>query len=144
MKLLVLITLTIPFLTLAGQPATVPSPLTGEQLGAIRKLLLHTRDAEAAVKLKLTEKQQALKDAYASFQLDEKRITALHGDIGKLQQQLLGNYHRLQVELRKIVGEARFMRLKLRIDNYLKSSAAKKNPGESGVSRPGVPATKGQ
>ncbi|MCH7920399.1 MAG: hypothetical protein IIC50_20755, partial [Planctomycetes bacterium] len=70
--------------------------------------------------------------------------SSLHGDIGKLQQQLLGNYHRLQVELRKIVGEARFMRLKLRIDNYLKSSAAKKNPGESGVSRPGVPATKGK
>ena len=60
MKLLVLITLTIPFLTLAGQPATGPSPLTGEQLGAIRKLLLHTRDAEAAVKFALTEKQQAL------------------------------------------------------------------------------------
>ena len=144
MKLLVLITLIIPFLALAGQPATVPSPLTGAQIEAIQTLLLHTRDAEAAVKLQLTEKQRALKDAYASFQLDEKRISALQGDIGKLQQQLLGNYHHLQVELRKIVGEDRFMRLKVRIDNYLKSSAAKKNPGASGVSRPGVPVTKGK
>jgi hypothetical protein len=144
MKRLVLITLIIPFLTLAEQSAQAPSPLTDAQIEIIKKVLFHTRDAEAAVKLQLTEKQLALKEAYASYRLDEKQISALQGDIGKLQQQLLSNYHHLQVELRKTVGKDRFTRLKLRIDYYLKSSAAEKNSGASGVSRPADPHTKGK
>lgn len=103
-----------------------PAPLKTEQVAKIRTLLQKIRDRDAALKKQLAERQRALQEAYANFQLDEQRVSTLRKSVIETQTELLSNYHELQVELRKIVGQERFVFLKRRIDNALNSKSKKK------------------
>jgi hypothetical protein len=114
----------------AEEPKKVdPSPLSGEQLDRIRTLVQRTQARDAELKTALETKQRELARAYTSFELDEARVTALEEEIVGLQRQLLGNYHTLHVELRKIVGPERFATLIQRINLLLK-------PAQPGETRP--------
>lgn len=125
--------LLIVFLTAAplSRAASAPPPLTPEQITRIQKLIRTNRSTDERVKRELGRKQKLLTEAYAKYDLQDQAITSLQSEILGLQQQLLTNYHHLQVELRKTVGEQRFYLLKRRIDNYLKTSAAKNGGKET-------------
>jgi Spy/CpxP family protein refolding chaperone len=108
----------------ADPPRVDPTPLTGEQLDRIRTLVQRTQARDAELKSALAIKQRELALAYASFELDEARVSALQEEIVVLQRQLLANYHTLHVELRKSVGPERFVTLIQRINSVLKPAPA--------------------
>jgi hypothetical protein len=94
-------------------------PLTEKQREELMRLTQATVRRSAELKTQLDEKQQELAKRYAEFQLDETAVKKLHREITDLQGELLANYHRLQVELRAIVGPDRFVTLRQRLDRVL-------------------------
>ncbi len=124
------------FLFPDSQPEKRPPPLRAEQIAKVRDLVRKISARDATLKKQLAERQRSLRDAYADFQLDERRVRRLRKAILDTQTQLLNNYHELQVDLRKIVGKERFVFLKRRIDNALQS---KKKPGRAKRTPPTKP-----
>ena len=98
-----------------GRPSELP-PLTEQQGTRIQRLVVAVKKQDAAVKKRLVSAQQELVGAYADYELDERRIAELQEQIASLQRDLLKNYHRLQLELRRIVGPERFKTVKWRGD----------------------------
>lgn len=105
------------------QAADAPAPLNNDQIAQIARLLRETEHRNAELKIELEDLQARLTDAYASYELDEERITSLQKQITATQHELLLNYHRLQIGFRKIVGPERFPKIKARLDRHLKKSA---------------------
>lgn len=104
-----------------GSPATSsPATLTQAQITKLQRIVRKTQDRNTELKAALEDRRQKLMKAYSQFELDEKRISQLHKEIIGQQRELLENYRQLQVELRQVVGEERFLRLKMRIDLFLK------------------------
>lgn len=101
------------------RPSPPPPPLTEEQLVRLRTLVKEVQTRDAELKSALQDRQQALARLYAQFELDPMAAEKLQREVLDLQTDLLTNYHRLQVELRAIVGAARFAALKRRIDASL-------------------------
>jgi hypothetical protein len=132
--------LTLPGHTLAQEPpkaeAKAPevSPLTPEQHTRIRDLVQSTQARNTELNSALAVKQRELAAAYESFELDVSRVERLQGEILELQRQLLANYHRLQVELRALVGPERFAVLSARINNALRNPP--KRPAEAPKGEP--------
>ncbi|QDU92576.1 hypothetical protein [Lignipirellula cremea] len=115
--------LLFPLLLLfAAPPGDLPEPppLTASQVTSIQTLIRETQTADARLQAELLRRQDALTAAYARYQLDAEEVQRLQSEVLATQTALLGNYHRLQVELRGIVGEARFQRLHRRIDLHLR------------------------
>lgn len=117
-------------LSVEDRPSETP-PLTREQAAKIQKLVIAVKEQDAAVKKRLVSVQRELVSAYADYELDEHRISELQDQIAGLQRDLLKNYHRLQLELRRIVGPERFKTVKLRVDLHVRNRQAPTD-GESG------------
>jgi hypothetical protein len=115
---------------LIGQTSVAPPPLTEDQLTQLRELVRSTQDSTQRLRQELAERERLLAEKYAQFELDEAAAEKLQGEVVDLQKQLLTNYHRLQVELRRIVGPQRFGQLKLRLDNALRPKAKPDPPAE--------------
>ena len=115
---------------------TNPVPLTDEQLVRLRELVRATQTTAERLRQDLGERERQLADKYARFDLDDAGAEKLQGEIVGLQKELLANYHRLQVELRKIVGPERFAQLKLRLDNALRPKGKGEEPSKSTRGRP--------
>jgi hypothetical protein len=105
----------------ADQRVADPPSLAQPQIAQIRKLIQATKSHDAKINSQLVERQQELIAAYAEFELNEKRIERLQEEVVDLQRQLLANYHRLQMGLRKATGPERFKTVKSRADVYLRS-----------------------
>ena len=101
-----------------------PPPLTAEQVTQVRALVQQTQADHTAARQSLTEAQEDLARCYAKYELDEKEVARLQAVIVEQQQKLLASHHRMQKELRSIVGAERFLILSRRIDNLLKNPAA--------------------
>lgn len=102
-----------------------PPPLTEEQTRRIKKLVEETQAESARLKALLEQRQKELARHYAEYELDEKAVQKLEAEILDAQRQTLANYHKMQVELRTIVGKERFLMLKQRIDRILAPPADK-------------------
>lgn len=104
---------------LLGQPQEKSPPLTEAQRAKIQDLVRDTQERAKDLKAKLDGRQHELAKLYGEFKLDDAAVAKLQDDILGLQKQLLANYHKMQVELRAIVGPERFATLRQRIDNIL-------------------------
>ena len=103
-----------------------PPPLTQEQRDRISKLATETQQESIRLKALLEKHQRELTRLYGEYELDAKEAKKIEADILDLQKQLLDNYHKMQVELRTLVGKERFLILKKRLDNLLQSPNEKK------------------
>src|SRR5262245_11528713 len=109
--------LLLPALLLTGPQDK--APLTDAQRERLTKLVHTTQKENEDLKAKLEQRQRELARHYAEFDLNEKAVTKLQAEVIDLQRKLLDNYHRLQVELRMIVGRERFVVLRQRLDRIL-------------------------
>jgi hypothetical protein len=105
----------------AEEEKAAPPPLTAEQVTKVRALVRQTQTDHAAAKQALAEAQEELARCYSRYELDEKEVTRLQEVILAEQQKLLATHHRMQKELRAIVGAERFLVLSRRIENVLKN-----------------------
>lgn len=92
-----------------------PAPLNEEQLTRLRELIRTTQEAAAALQTRLDELERSLAGVYAEYELDERKAGRLQAAIVDLQRQKLANHHKMQTELRTIVGKERFDVLKQRL-----------------------------
>lgn len=104
----------------AGVRGEAP-PLTEAQRTSIAKLANSTKKEADRLKNLLDTRQEELAVLYAKYKLDEDKAKKLEDDVIALQRELLTNYRKMQVELRALVGEERFVFLRQRIDNMLKA-----------------------
>ncbi|MBL8799869.1 MAG: hypothetical protein JNM56_38665 [Planctomycetia bacterium] len=111
----------LPFIVLLLIQAerSTPAPLGEEQVKQLRALMFSTQTTAAALQAQLEEKQRDLERVYAQYELNQRQALKLQAEIMELQKQLLANHHKLQVELRTIVGQERFEMLRVRIGNAL-------------------------
>jgi hypothetical protein len=103
------------FLLVATQTKTDPAPMTDEQLVRLRALIKETQERAAAIKAQLDDRERELARLYLEYELNEPRATVLEAEIVALQRDKFANYHKMQVELRTIVGKERFDLLKQRL-----------------------------
>ncbi len=113
-----------------------PLALSEQQAAKIISLVKSVHEQDIAVKSQLASVQQQLIKAYANYELDNNSITALQKEVISLQMKLLQNYHRLQLELRKIAGPKNYARIKHRVDLLRQTEEATVNSSpESGTSK---------
>lgn len=111
-----------------GQDAKpAPPPLTEQQIKQIQELVRTTQADADRLKALLEAKQRELARHYAEFELDEKAVARLETEILDVQRQMLGNYHKMQVALRTLVGKERFLVLKQRLDRIVGPPGAEKD-----------------
>src|SRR5687768_14114103 len=91
-------------LAVGQAPAAGLKPLSEEQLTRLRELVRSTQAKSAELRGKLAEREKELAQRYARFKLNGAAAQELQAQILELQKQLLANYHKLQIELREIVG----------------------------------------
>lgn len=108
-------------LATADEAKSAPPPLTADQVTQVRALVQQTQTDHAAARQALAEAQADLARCYARYELDEKEVARLQAAIIGEQQKLLDSHHRMQNELRSIVGAERFLVLSKRIENVLKN-----------------------
>jgi len=119
-------------LAAAADPAPDPPPLTTEQRARLSQLAQEIQGENMRLRALLEERQNELARVYADYDLDEKRADKLEAEILDLQRQMLTSYRKLQVELRATVGRERFVLLKKRLDNMLKTAGQNQaNPSQS-------------
>ncbi len=125
------------FLLIAAPGQTSePPPLSQEQRARLVKLKNEAEEETVRLKAQLEERQQELARAYADYDLDIKRADRLEADILELQKQMLASYRKVQVELRATVGRERFLVLKQRLDNILKSASTPPASERAAPARP--------
>jgi hypothetical protein len=117
----------IPLFLLLTTLAADPPPLTAQQLDQVRTLVQRTQTEQAVARKSLLEAQEDLARCYADYELDQKRVGELQAEILGQQKRLLDTHHRMQTELRAIVGAERFQVLSRRIENALRSPPPEKN-----------------
>ncbi|MGD9854810.1 MAG: hypothetical protein AB7U20_07645 [Planctomycetaceae bacterium] len=105
-----------------AEPAPAPARLGAEKVAELRVLIRDTELRDIELQAELKDLQAALTDAYATYDLDGEQIMRLQQKIAVTQNELLLNYHRLQVGFRRICGPERFPQIKARIDNYLETT----------------------
>jgi len=108
-------------LMLSSHVNAEPPPLTEDQRSSITKLANETKKEADRLKGLLDRRQEELGEVYAKYTLDEVKATKLEAEIIDLQKQMLANHRKMQVELRSLVGEERFVILRKRLDNMLKT-----------------------
>ncbi len=114
----------IGVLCVAAQDATAPPPLSPTQLTRVRELVRVTQEQSAKLQVRLGDRQRELAAVYAVYTLNENEAQRLQKEIVKLQQELLANHHRLQVELRTLVTQERFDTLRRRLERAADKSSA--------------------
>jgi hypothetical protein len=114
------------------EPAPLP-PLTERQIIQVRELVQATQSRITFLQARLNERQRDLARVYAQYDLDETQARKLQEEIIELQRQLLSGHHRMQTELRTIVGRERFDFLRARLEQALSFDpvTAPKNPDNS-------------
>ena len=105
-----------------------PAPLSEDQVKQLRALMYATQTTATTLQTQLDEKQRELAKIYAQYELNQRQALRLQSEIVELQKQLLANHHKLQVELRSIVGQERFEMLRLRVLNSLTPKPKDKEP----------------
>jgi hypothetical protein len=120
-----------------GQAAEPPS-MTESQREQVAALARNTQQESARLKQALAERQQELAELYTHYELDTEKLAQLETEILDLQKKLLGTYREMQVELRSLVNEDRFQRLKRRLDNLLEKTA----PTATAPAPPDAPAVR--
>jgi len=108
-------------LMLASVVNAEPPPFSEDQRASITKLANETKKEAGRLKGLLDRRQEELGEVYAKYTLDEPKATKLEAEIISLQKQMLANHRKMQVELRTLVGEERFVILRKRLDNMLKT-----------------------
>lgn len=109
-------------------PDQTNPPLTKDQYAKVGELVRSTQQTAERLQAELDRRQQELVRHYGAFELDTPAVEKLQGKVLDLQRQLLANYHRMQVELRTIVGKERFQVLSQRINNVIGAPLAKPAP----------------
>jgi hypothetical protein len=104
-----------------------PPPLTEAQRTRIAKLANDTQKETARLRALLEARQKELAAVYGEYELDEKRAARLEAEIIDLQKKMLAAYRKMQIELRTLIGKERFVILKRRLDNMLRSPPAEKD-----------------
>lgn len=121
-----------PFVTVAlllvQAERPTPAPLSEDQVKQLRELMQTTHSTAATLQTQLEEKQRELAKVYSQYELNQRQALRLQGEIMEVQKQLLANHHKLQIELRSIVGQERFDLLRLRILNSLTPKPKDKEP----------------
>jgi hypothetical protein len=112
----------------AEHRSSKPLPLSERQIVSVQKATFAAQRHDAAIKIQLADIQQELIGAYANYELDEERIVELQEEVVRLQRELLKNYHRLQLELRRATGPESYAVIKHRVDLYRKSQAQTGDP----------------
>ena len=127
-------------LLVVGAASDRQTPLTPAQITKLQQVVRQAVDRNTKSKEDLDNRQQELMKAYSQFDLDDQHISKLHEEIVELQRGQLESYRVLQVELRAIVGEERFLQLKRRIDlmlNKKKKVETKTGTKGAGTNRAG-------
>jgi hypothetical protein len=112
--------------------------LRADQTRRVRELARSVQDRATLLQARLEERQRELAELYNEFELDAARCQRLQADIVELQRELLANHHRMQVELRAIVDQERFLVLRQRL-KYIVSPPAQ--VPTSPVSAPQAPSS---
>jgi hypothetical protein len=114
------------------QPVPLP-PLHERQIIQVRELVQMTQSRTTLLQARLSERQRDLARVYAQYDLDETQARRIQEEIIDLQRQLLAGHHRMQTELRTIVGRDRFDFLRRRLEQAVASDpvTAPKNHGNS-------------
>jgi TolA-binding protein len=101
----------------AGQerPASLP-PITERQIAQVRELVQITQAQTTLLQARLSQRQRQLARLYSLYDLDEAQVRELQEEIIQLQRQLLEGHHRMQTQLRTIVGRERFEFLRRRLE----------------------------
>ena len=108
-------------------------PLSAQQIASIQKATFAAQRYDVAVKSQLADIQRKLISAYANYELDEERIAELQEQVVRQQRELLKNYHRLQLELRRVTGPESYAVIKYRVDLYRQSQAQTGDPPPKGA-----------
>lgn len=122
------------FVALLLSPVQTSPPLTRDQYDKVRELVSSTQHTAERLQAELDRRQRELVQRYGAFELDAAAVEKLQREVLDLQRKLLANYHRMQVELRTIVGKERFQVLSQRINNVIGAPLAK--PAPTKVERP--------
>ncbi len=116
----------LPTLLLLGQqPDKAAPPLTKEQYEKVRELVHRTQEEAATLKAELEKCQRELLRRYSAFELDVAAVEKLQNEVLNLQRKTLTNYHRMQTELRTVVGKERFLILNQRIRHVIEPPLSK-------------------
>ena len=115
----------ISLLAALASPAADPPPLTDEQIARVRTLVKTHQEEQQTLKAALDALQKKLAECYSRYELDETAAEALQGEVLEVQGKLLKSYHKMQTELRAIVGPERFKVLSARIENALRNPPKK-------------------
>jgi Spy/CpxP family protein refolding chaperone len=90
--------------------------LKPDQLGRVRELHRDVNQRMRALGQQLRDQRRALEDLYGDYNLDIAKARQLNARINEIQQAILDQHLRLQTELRKILTEDQFARLRTMID----------------------------
>src|SRR5262249_38216440 len=112
-------------LVLFGQPDKNAPPLTKEQYDKVRDLVRRTQEETGSLQAELEKRQRELVHQYNEYELNLAAVEKLHSEISDLQRKLMANYHRMQVELRTLVGKERFLILNQRLNQVIGSPLSK-------------------
>lgn len=107
----------VSFLAAAQQKPEPPPPLNERQIVKVRELVQTSQEEIKNLNAQLNERQQRLALVYARYQLDQEACKQLQDEIIELQRKLLASHHRMQIELRTIVGKERFDHLRRRLEH---------------------------
>ncbi len=116
----------------AQKPAELP-PLTPQQQDKVRTLATRTQAEAKKLKERLEKRQNELTLLYSDYELDLKKVEAAETELIEIQKLMLENYRTMQVELRKIVSEERFLILRKRLDLMLQQGKPSPVPSEKPV-----------
>jgi len=133
LPVLVLITILAGRILTASETAAA---LTKEQISDVGRLVRSTQDKVTLLQARLGERQRELGAAYSQYKIDAANSRRLQGDIIDLQRQLLDCHHQMHVELRKIVDEKQFERLRRRLEQMMTSPSKLHKTNESSVPKP--------
>jgi len=107
----------------AGESTELPA-LTSDQVARVRELVRRTQTQASLIQSRIEQRQRELAQVYAEYELKSESAEKLQQEIVDLQRRLLANHHAMQMQLRSIVGKARFEVLRRRLEAMVGQSVA--------------------
>ena len=100
----------------SAQPAPAPEyrrlGLNPNQMARVRELHKDTNQKMRGLEGQLRDQRRALEVVYGEYDLDATRVRQLNARINEIQRAILDQHLHLQTDLRKILNEEQFGRLK--------------------------------
>ncbi len=100
----------------SAQPAPAPEyrrlGLNADQMTRVRELHKDTNQKMRGLEGQLREQRRALEVVYGEYDMDTTRVRQLNARINEIQRAILDQHLHLQADLRKILTEEQFDRLK--------------------------------